>query len=323
MERAWRMASKSWIWLFSCAALGALLGAAGPRPFAAQAPGGGSPRPDAPAADPLLEMNKEFRRTYARAREDLLARSGPVLVVRGDDLVLIRGGKRTEVRAVPPVYHTLKAVAHVPLTVYVLLASTGDAPIPAGRLAELSAYRRRVAEAGKSLKGRGLSAEVLQRQDKILSASLRFLDKALEAKAVKPGELVELARGVAPLVMANAADAARAQLEGVHKQVRAWRGELTAAEWKSLRVLILGPALPRKGNVMTQYFARLLGERGEGGRILYTEGVFDVPRALDSLGTLLLDTRIGADFFGDEGRMQRDLLADVAQEQLKKMNLDP
>src|SRR5262245_58096602 len=165
MGRVLRMASKRWLLVVPCVALGALLGAANSRPFAAQAPGGGAPPPEAPAADPLLEMNKDFRRTYAQTRAELLARSGPVLVVRGDDLVLIRGRKRTEVRAVPPVYHTLKAVAHVPLTVHVLLAAQGDAPIPAARLAELSAYRRRVAEAGKSLKGRGLSAEIRERQD--------------------------------------------------------------------------------------------------------------------------------------------------------------
>ena len=44
-------------------------------------------------------------------------------------------------------------------------------------------------------------------------------------------------------------------------------------------MLILGSALPRKNNLATQYFARLLGEPGEGPRIIYTESIFEEPRA--------------------------------------------
>ena len=277
----------------------------------------------AQAADPLLELNAEFRQAYARARQDLLARSGPVLVVQGDNLILIRNGKRLKARAVPKLYHMFKAVAHVPLAVYVLLAMQGDGPLGAQRLTELRTYRKRLVQTAASLKERGFTEAELKRQQTIFAASLKFLDQTLREKKVQSSTLTAFARAMAPLVLANAADAARVQIDGVDKQVKAWRAEVAPAEWKRLHVLILGPALPRKGNVTVQYFARLLGERGEGQRIIYTEGIFEVPRALQSLGTRLLDTRIGADFFGDEQRMHRDLLADAAEAYLKDNKFAP
>jgi hypothetical protein len=78
----------------------------------------------------------------------------------------------------------------------------------------------------------------------------------------------------------------------------------------------MGPQLPRKDNLAVQYFARLLGEPGEGRRIVYAESLFDEPEALDLLATHLVDTQVGLDFFDDPMRMHRDLLGDAAREYL-------
>jgi hypothetical protein len=273
--------------------------------------------------DPLLELNGDFRAAYAQARQELLAKTGPVLVVLGDDLALLRGGKRTQVRAVPEIYHTLKAVAHVPLAIYVLLAPHGEGVLPEKHLALLRSYLERLDAVIKSVKVRTLPEDVKERQLQILLSSRKFLDRVVADRMVKGATLADFARAQAPLVLANAADAARAQIDNVHKRVQAWRQEMTPAEWKALRVLVMGPPLPRKGNVMTQYFARVLGEKGEGDRILYTESVFEESRALTVLGTQLLDTQIGAAFFGDDRRMHRDLLGDAAEAYLKEIKLTP
>ncbi len=44
---------------------------------------------------------------------------------------------------------------------------------------------------------------------------------------------------------------------------------------------------------------------------------------MNLLGTNLLDTRIGADFFDDALHMHRDLLADAAAEYVKKLPVKP
>src|SRR5581483_7981651 len=120
---------------------------------------GDSPLQDGPSADALVELNKSFRAAYAHSRQDVLSRSGPVLHVEGDDLVLLRAGTRSQVRVIPDLYHTLKAISHVPPALYVLLASAGEEAINESRLADLRGYRERIIRASKSLEGRDLSKD--------------------------------------------------------------------------------------------------------------------------------------------------------------------
>src|SRR5262249_19028007 len=127
------------------------------------------------------------------------------------------------------------------------------------------------------------------------------------------------ARRMAPLVMANAADAARADLDALHRLVRQWKAEMPAGDWDRLTVIVMGRPLPRKDNLAVQYFARLRGERGGGRRVVYAESLFDEPKAVDLLATRLVDTQIGEDFFGDPTRMHRDLLGDAAGEYLDQL----
>ncbi len=84
----------------------------------------------------------------------------------------------------------------------------------------------------------------------------------------------------------------------------------------------MGSQMPRKDNLAVQYFARLLGETGEGRRIIYAEAIFDEHRALNLLGTHLLDREIAASFFDDPLRMNRDLLGDAAAEYLRTLKID-
>jgi hypothetical protein len=60
--------------------------------------------------------------------------------------------------------------------------------------------------------------------------------------------------------------------------VRAWRATLAGGEWERLAVIARGGQLPRRGDLAVQYFARLLGEPGEGRRGLYAEGHGDSSR---------------------------------------------
>jgi hypothetical protein len=289
------------------------------------APGQVAPPAAAPPApeDPLVVLNQSFRTAYRQARADKLAHAGPLILASGDTLVLFRDGQRTEAEVTPPAYHALKAVDHVPLALYVQLAPAGDGPLDETRVAGLRRYRELVAAARGSLEGRGFSPDSRRRQEQILAASLAFLDGILERRQVQAGELSRFTREAGPLVLANADEAARMQLDALHAQTTAWRRQMTPEEWQRLRVVVVGSAMPRKQNLAVQYFARLLGEPGEGRRLVYAEALWEEQKALDLLGTHLLDTDVGDAFFGDPRRMHRDLLADAAAAHLQRMTFGP
>ena len=50
---------------------------------------------------------------YTLAKQQTLAKSGPVMIVIGDDLVLRKGEQRTQARVIPEIYHTLKTFDHI------------------------------------------------------------------------------------------------------------------------------------------------------------------------------------------------------------------
>jgi hypothetical protein len=275
-----------------------------------------------PPADPLAALNQELRATYARARAATLARTGPVILVDGDDLVLCRGKQRDRVQAVPALYHHLKACSHLPLAVYLSLADAEEGPLAPERLDGLRRLRGLAAAARAGLADRGFSPAQMERQKEILDQGLAFLDGVTGRGRCSAGELADFARASAPRLLANAADAARVQIDGYRSRVAAWRREVPAEEWARLRVVVIGSQMPRGNNVAVQYFARLVGELGEGPRVVYAEALYDEGRALNLLGTHLLDRGVAVAFFGDPQRMDRDLLGDAAAEYLRTLKDD-
>ncbi len=270
-----------------------------------------------PPADPLSTLNDDFRASYRRVKEQALVHSGPILLMVGDNVVLRRAGRRTEVSYTPPIYHVLKMVAHVPLAIDVILAPHGaEATLDDDILAELRHDRDQMERAIPKLDGCGLDPEQRARARRIFDDSRAFLDAVVKSRRCSHDDRIRFARRMTPVVMKNVDEAARAELDALHAQVSIWRSEMPADEWKTVRVVILGSAMPRKLSLYVQYFARLLGEPGEGPRIVYAESIRDEEHALDLLATGTVDTTIGVDFFNDPARMHRDLLSDAAAEYL-------
>lgn len=270
-----------------------------------------------PAADPLVTLNNAFRSVYRQTKEATLAHSGPVILAIGDNLVLRKGNSRQEVHYTPPIYHILKDLAHTPLALDALLIPHADAEVlDDGVLAALRELRRLIDAAEPALAGHGLDAEQVDRGRRIYAGCREFIDSVLEVRRCPREARVAFARRMEPPVMRNVGDAARAEIDGLHARVTAWRKELTPIEWKSLQVVILGSAPPRNQSLTVQYFSRLLGEPGEGPRIIYAESVHDEEQALDGLARHEVDTVIGVDFFNDPTRMHRDVLCDAARDYL-------
>jgi len=277
------------------------------------------PAPAGPVQPPALTaLNNAFRAAYADAKTRVLASSGPTLIVNGDSFTLLVSGRRVEANVGVPLYDPLKTIAHIPLAIYVTL-TPGDGAVSDDRLKTLAGLRQLVPPAEASLDAEKLPAATLARQKEIVAASLAFLNDVTGKRRFARSNLVAFTRRMAPLVMENVAEATRAQLDATHAQVSAWRRELSPQQWDRLHVLIIGPHMPREDLTVTQYFLRLLHEPREGRRVIYAESLWEEPKAMDLLGTHLLDGSVGEAFFGDYMRMHRDLLGDAARQYLLRL----
>jgi hypothetical protein len=281
------------------------------------------PREDGPASrDAFEDADLAFRDLYSHGRAATLSRLGPLIVIEMDDLVLLRDGQRTVVKVIPPLYHRLKSVSHVPLALYVALAPYGDAPLDDDRLTRLRAFRARVMGISAALERAGFSPDQVTRSRELLQRCTGFLDGVLTERKYVYAALKSLTRESAPVVLANADDAARLQIDACHAQVSAWRRQLPRDEWSRLRVLVLGHPMPRKRNVAVQYFAKLLGVPGESRRLVYAEELGGEQQGLDLLATHQLDGELSEAFFGDPERMEIDLLGNAASVYLDGFDFD-
>ena len=173
------------------------------------------------------------------------------------------------------------------------------------------ALRGHAKSALRTLDRVGLSEVQQARQRDMLQRSIAYVDGLGEQKP-DLAALKAYAAAVGPATLANAADAAKAGIEDLHRAVTELRAQLGPGDWERSYVLILAPKTPRDGNLAYAYFANAMGRAAEGQRLIYAESIFDPQVALNLLRTLVIDRSVGEAFYGDASRMERDLLADGA-----------
>ena len=230
--------------------------------------------------------NDVFRAAYHDARSRALANAGPIILIDGDHAVLIVGAGREQALIRDARYHEIKQMAHGALGVFAALADV-DGPLPAGRAETLRGLRESVAKTG---------------------ASTAFVDGVLAAGACKRADLDAWAREMGPKLLAAAQQAAALELAALDGAVKRWQTDL-GDRWARLHVVVIGSHMAREHEIALDYFLHALGEPAEGGRVVYAESLWEEPRALELLGTHLIDAQVGAAFFGDPMRLHRDLLS--------------
>ena len=277
---------------------------------------------DQPGKEVLAELDTLFRKTYREARQELVSHAGPVILARGDRLTLLRDGKQVESTIISPEYSTLKPISHITLATFVLLEPYGEGLIAPTRLEQLE-HLNRLALAAKGVVERELpDLKMAEQQQVLIDITRKFIDDLVAAKSWNRKQLYEFLEAVKPQILINMTAATKSRIDSFHRQVSAWRNHMSEEEWEQLHVVILGTAMPRKNNLAVQYFSKLLGRPGEGMKIIYAESIFSDKKALQLLGTSLLDTQISNGYFSDPWRMHRDLLGNAAAVYLDQLWLD-
>jgi hypothetical protein len=283
--------------------------------------GAGLPGNAARAADPdpLVTLNKSFLQAYTGARAALLARGGPVIVVAFDDLIMWRNGKMQKAHFTPAIYHEAKAIAHVPLALYVWFQARTDKPLDAAFLATLRDYRAKVVAGADSLPNRpNWTNAALKLHRRIIAASLKLIDEALDKKRISARRLRAYTRAMGRPLLASAALAARAQLNGLDALMQRWRKAL-GKDWRRTNVVVLTSRQARRDNLQYLYFLALMGRAAHGKRLFYGTNIFSAAGGQRLAGTIQLDRGASVAFFRDPKRLERDLLGDAAKRYIARL----
>jgi hypothetical protein len=268
--------------------------------------------------DLLLRLNKDCLAAYVAGRDEFEALPGPLILV-GDDLTFIWNGREAHASLTPPIYTTVKSLSHLFLgMVGILQPYLDDA---AGNRQKwrphLEAMRDSARLVMPHLGEFGLGGDSLARNRYLMEHLLAFIDRALAEGSYSRAALTGLARELAPLLLADADEAARAQIDMMDAAVRHWRAGLPPDVWRKVLVVIEGPHQPRVENLQYSYFRYALADPAT--QLVYAENVFNRQGALDLVGSVLADRSLAVIAFDEELRMERDLLGDAAEAYLMQL----
>ena len=263
------------------------------------------------------DLNAAARESYGAARALALKSDQPVFLVT-DTVTLIRGEDLGSLPYSPPLYHELKSISHLPLGVHSASIGLLENPTKQPWIERLRTLVKNMDIAEADLAKASLTEVQRVRQQKILSLSRAYIDNVLSRENVDMASITRYSRALAPLLLANAADAANVQIEALDQAVRELSKKLKPGEFEKALAVITGPKTPREGNLQFQYFVYAFGPGSAGSRVLYMESIFDREAALGVLRTVLNDRVASQAFFGDTYRLERDLMADGATVELMR-----
>lgn len=283
----------------------------------------------------LEAMNACSMGLYRNAHLAVRRQSDPLVITRFSGATLFVGGQPIETRRViPSTYHNLRYASHVPLAIYVTLATSQDKVVDEALAGRLRVYASAMQKAEATVDALPLSADQIARQHRLLQKSLALLRQVKPERRVDPVALATYARAVSLDMEQNIRDAGRAQVDGLHEQMLVWRKTLSDEQWCRIRYVVRGFQQARSGHAAVQYFAALANDHGDGRGypgesewVAYREdnrdGANPWDPELDLLATVDLDAVASRAVFSDSDRLTVDVTAHGARERIRELDLTP
>ena len=264
--------------------------------------------------------NQGFIAQYDEARIRAIQEVPVAILAVGGELVVVRQGQIVErVNAIPPTYTALKEVSHVLLALWIAAWNTSSETAAK----QTALYAPHLAAVEKGLADSVIPASDRPRQRRLLAAAQELIREAALGQGISKLTLTQWARRVAPDILENVTEAARAQLELINAEMTRILMTMKPDEKSTFFVVVGSVHQARTKNIQMQYFQALLGTEAleNDRRVIYGESIRDARGALDLLGTHILDRAIAVEFFANPIRMQRDLLGDAAESILPTLTL--
>ncbi|MES1914822.1 MAG: hypothetical protein MHM6MM_006851 [Cercozoa sp. M6MM] len=273
-------------------------------------------------SDEWVRINQDFFLSTARRARNATTNFGSDLVPEnlvfqeGDHLVLLRNKQRVQVREfTPPLFHFLKIVSHLPVSVLNVLhpqlgmdtrrnAPAKQVQLNADTLNTLIALANRVEEMDLSEVDRRFDGDLaLQRTAiKIRDATVAWIRHTVERAATSFQLLkVELLNPLRNDLLEFATKAAEAQLIGLDDAFHAMlRAEFKNDVPSDLRVGVATGHMVRSDNLVSQYWSRYFGvDIHQSAKMITLEAVFDERRMWQSWAQHEHDYAMGSLFWND------------------------
>ena len=250
----------------------------------------------------LEELNKEFRNQYQNALKKWHKEQDYIIVATVNSLILFCKGAKLEThQTTSRMYNDLKSVAHIPITVYLLIKNRDSSSNDA-----LEQYKQQVEHpqllASIDSNNHEPARRIVQQSQTILSEAIN------NREPVDQGRLTDFCRSLENDLSTLLEAAAIDQVNLMNKFVQGWRTTYNIDMRNSPpRVVILSPGPACENNLQAIYFEHLFGI-SHTQEFFYIKDIFSVDRAISIFSGWFYDEQLGDAFFNDPSRMHSDLL---------------
>lgn len=267
----------------------------------------------------LEKLDGRFRSAYAEVREALCRTLGssehPVLVKLDDELILYTEGSREAYPVRSSLYHWLKVLSHIPLTLALAVRQERVTELLDGEL------QQEYLEACQALPEsweEGLRAN----NRRLLEASQEFLTP--HEPVAWQARMTAYIDTITQLLEHNLQAAAVDEVCSLHRTVHHVRTTVLRDSWQRVFVVVCGSHQARYREPSKRYFQMLFREDEQAGasgerRVIYGEGIADEGQALLLLAGHLLDRQLGALFLRDPRALQQDVLGKAAETMIRRL----
>jgi hypothetical protein len=261
--------------------------------------------------------NQVFHEAYGGAR-DGVRHQVPVLVVLPTELALHHQDQRRAFPYTRPAFAEAKSAAHIAVALFALTCTESKGTQARAGIGRLFGHISAALEVAPRARREPVNEAIQQ----LLERCLRF---ARSANEQVPSEHLrqQFASDAGPRILHITELATCEQIAGLHEAAEASLRTLSPEDQATLQVVVVGDHQARARSLGMQYFKRRLHEQpGVDQRVTYGENITDEEEALSLVATRRLDKRIAQAFFGDENRLERDVLGDAAKRCLDKMRFE-
>ncbi|WP_170475486.1 hypothetical protein [Ruegeria arenilitoris] len=261
------------------------------------------------AINAIEDFDHAMLSIFRRGQDALTATTRPVMIIARDVTVLSDDGGQATYSRDAPHYLVFKSTSHI------LLGIIGAVtPWPQGDAAselwknEFSTISEEIEKLLPLIDGLKISESAMVRQKKMLETAKAFVDQALSEQKLTREAVIKVINDMRPEWSANMRDAARAELEALHKAVSDARSEMDEDDWNKMYVVHHGGSNVKNVNVVLLYLQRVMPEKVTAGQVLFAESAHGTDAMAKYAGYAKMQRLVGAWAFGDPARMEVDLL---------------
>jgi hypothetical protein len=279
----------------------------------------------------VRELNTEARSHYKKTMTEIGNNIYPLIIAHDVDpedglsglggtyTIYFKDGSSNTVRPTSEEYEIRKALSHIPIGLFSIVAPYFRSPGGPGMKGPFQSFYSKVLETAEAA---SLVSESIHRTElqydgmKILNITMAHMNLWARKGSVSPGAFEKYSGELFPHIEVNIQKCARLQVNAVYPALEKWKNELGDTEWKKVHALIPTIWPVSAINPRLQILSKLMDPEQVRNQVFIVEnGGSSIKSLKGILGKIIGDRAAGLLILGTKTKAQKELTFNLSGRQ--------